>query len=71
MGESQDSMENRLRESQLSAGSEKNSQPQAVNPFAKKRSGNESLESKQREIMENVEKFGIKKKVDEKGRRTK
>ncbi len=42
------------------------SQLGAENPFLKKKSANEQFEQKKKEISDNVEKYGIKKKVDDK-----
>ena len=43
----------------------------AENPFVKKKENTDSLESKKQEIFDNVEKFGIKKKADDRARKIK
>jgi hypothetical protein len=61
---SQDSMEasNRLSGSQASGVS---GAVEGENPFLKRRGTQESLEARKKEITEHVEKFGIKKKAEE------
>ena len=67
---------NRLINSQISMSSQPKSavsepQPEFENPFVKKKASNELFEAKKKEISEDMEKYGIKKKVDEKnGKKT-
>lgn len=58
----------KIASSQVSMQSQESvpSQLEAENPFLKKKSANEQFEQKKKEISDNVEKYGIKKKVDDK-----
>ncbi len=43
------------------------SQNEEENPFLKRKSTNEEFQAKKKEIYDHVEKFGIKKKVEDRG----
>ena len=52
--------------SQISSESKQNtSQQEEENPFLKRKATHEDLDARKKEISEHVEKYGIKKKIDE------